>query len=443
MVAGRGFRPRSVKYLLEYTFEIKTMKTYKTISVAGLGYIGLPTACYLAAAGYDVIGVDTKVDKVKMLSEDKLPFQEPGLPELFAKAKKNMRFATEQVVADVYIISVPTPIQKNKKQDLSFVKQAAGKINPVLRDEDLVVIESTVPSGAAEKIILPILKKNHRGMKIYLAHAPERAIPGSTLKEMAQNHRIIGGVDKESAELTKKIYSSFVTGKIYLTDATTAEFVKLIENSYRDTNIAFANDLAKICDEIKIDVWEAIGLANLHPRVNIHQPGPGVGGHCIAIDPWFLIRPGSAGNQVIETSRKINDSMPLYAFKCVKGMLAGIKKPTITILGVSYKANVGDWRETPALKIIAAAKKAGWRVTIHDPLAAGFPFEVEKDIVRAAQDSDCLVLAAGHDFYRDFDPARIIGMRHKKIMDARNVIDPVVWKKAGFEIKILGNGKTI
>jgi len=417
------------------------MKINKKICVIGLGYIGLPTACYLAKSGYQVIGVDLNKTKIKTLKQKRIPFKEPGLSSLFKKALKNLQFSLKPEPADVFIISVPTPVTSNKKPDLKFVKQAAKSINKILKNENLVVLESTVPPGTTEKIVLPILKKGHKNLRIYLAHAPERAIPGRTLKEMTENERIIGGIDEESAELAKGIYSSFVRGKIYLTDATTAEFVKLIENTFRDVNIAFANELAKLCDEIEIDVWEAIKLANLHPRVNVHLPGPGVGGHCLAVDPWFLVKKGLDSTKAIKLARNINDSMPFYVIKWVSKMLKYIKNPTVTILGVAYKANVDDWRETPALKIIKLAKNKGWQVKIHDPLVKNFLYKIEKDFKKATEKSDCLILVTDHDFYKNINPTSICNMRNKIIFDSRNFINEKEWQKCGFKVKILGKNK--
>ena len=416
------------------------MKKDKKICVIGLGYIGLPTACYLAKAGYKVIGFDLNKAKIKRLEQKKLPFQEPGLESLFKKSFANINFSSHIEPADVFIISVPTPITDKKKPELKFVKKAAADINKVLKEKNLVIIESTVPPGTSKKIVLPLLIRRHEQSEFYLSHAPERAIPGKTLGEMIKNDRIIGGIDKKSTNLTKEIYSSFVRGKIHLTDATTAEFVKLIENTFRDINIAFANELAKVCNGDGINVWEAIGLANLHPRVNIHQPGPGVGGHCISIDPWFLIKKANDnGTQFIKLSRKINDLMPSYVIQCVSKMLKGVKKPKITVLGVAYKANVDDWRETPALKIINIAKKSGWQVKIHDPFVKGFPYKIETNFNKATKDSDCLVLVANHDFYKKINPEKIKNMGKKRIFDCRNFINEKKWQKAGFNVKVLGN----
>jgi len=432
-----------LKRLLKLSKRMKKNKKsfyYQKICVIGLGYIGLPTACFLAKAGYKVIGFDLNQGKIKSLKQKTLPFEEPGLDDLFKKAFKNMTFSSKIEPADVFIISVPTPVIDKKKPDLSFVKKATKDINKVLKDKNLIIIESTVPPGTAKKVVIPILRRQHKKLRIYLTHAPERAIPGKTLKEMIKNKRIIGGIDKKSTNLAKKIYSSFVKGKIYLTDSTTAEFVKLIENTFRDINIAFANELVKICDYDKINAWEAISLANLHPRVFIHQPGPGVGGHCISIDPWFLInKANNNGTEFIKLSREINDLMPKYVVKNISKMLEGIKNPGVTILGVAYKPNVDDWRETPALKIIDFAKNKGWQIKIHDPLVKNFPYKIERNFEKAIEGSDCLVLVANHNCYKKINPAKIKNMRTKKIFDARNFINKKEWQEAGFDIKILGN----
>lgn len=415
------------------------MKKNETICVLGLGYIGLPTACFLASSGYQVIGVDKKREKVKLLKKSRLPFSEPGLNKLFKKARKNLEFSLKPKPADIFLICVPTPITKNKKVDLKYVIQAAKDINKVIRNENLVIIESTVPPGTGEKIVLPLLK-GKKYFDVYLSHAPERAIPGKTLLEMVNNNRIIGGIDEHSVFLTKEIYSSFVKGKLYLTDINTAEFVKIIENSSRDLNIAFANELAKLCDGLKINVWEARKLANFHPRVNILSPGAGVGGHCLSVDPWFLVRGGIAGTKMIKTSRLINDSMPYYVIESVSKLLKGIKNPKITILGVAYKANVDDWRETPALKVIEIMKKNKWQFQIHDPYVKDFSYEIERNFQKAVKSSDCLLLLTDHNFYKQLKPEKLKGMRHKIIFDSRNAIDKEKWQKSGFKVKILGDG---
>lgn len=415
----------------------------KKICVIGLGYIGLPTACFLAKAGYKVTGVDLDKNKIINLKNKKLPFEEPGLEDLFKKGFKNFEFNLKPQPSDVFIVSVPTPITDNKKPDLKFVKQACIDINKIIKDGDLIIIESTVPAGTAEKVVLPILKKNHKNYRIYIVYAPERAIPGMTIKEMSENDRVIGGTDEYANKLAKDIYSSFVKGKIHLTNSVTAEFVKLIENSYRDINIAFANELAKLCEDIGVNVWEAIKLANLHPRVNMHLPGPGVGGHCISVDPWFLIKKGLNGTKAIKLAREINDKMPHFVVQKVSEMIGAIEKPKITILGAAYKANVDDWRETPALKIIELIIKRNWSLSIYDPLLKDFPYLIEKDFNKATQDSDCIVLVTNHDIFKNINPGKIKNMRNKNIFDSRNFIEGHKWIASGFHIRILGkNGIT-
>jgi len=419
-------------------------KELKTINVIGLGYIGLPTACYLAKAGFKVIGVDKDKKKINSLKKGKVPFEEPGLPKILKEGFKNFQFSLIPKEADVFIISVPTPIKNSKEPDLDYVIRAVYDIKPFIRNNNLVVLESTVPCGTIKNIVSPILKNGRKDFNLFLAYAPERAIPGKTLKEIAENHRVIGGIDKASGQMAKKLYSSFVKGKIYLTTAATAELVKLAENAYRDINIAFANELAKICEDKNVNVWELISLANLHPRVNIHLPGPGVGGHCISVDPWFLLDKNNKNKTIyslITTQRKINDSMPDYVISRVAKDLKTITQPKITILGVSYKANVDDWRETPALRFIKLALKKGWQIKIHDPLVKNFPYKVLTDFNKATEGADSLVIIADHNYYKELNPEKITNMRNKYIYDARNSIKENLWKKAGFKVKILGKPK--
>ncbi|MFA4646588.1 nucleotide sugar dehydrogenase [Pyrococcus kukulkanii] len=413
------------------------------ISVLGLGYIGLPTALLFAASGHEVIGVDVNEEKVKMLNSGQLPFQEPGLKELFEKARSNFRASTKVEESDVFLIAVPTPLDEHTKAaDLKYVKSAAEMIWPHLQKGNLVILESTVPPRTTERILVPILEKSglRAGTDFYVAHCPERAIPGRTLYEMVHNDRIIGGITRKSAELAKKLYSSFVKGNIYLTDATTAEFVKLIENTYRDVNIALVNELAKIAEEYEINIWEAIELANRHPRVNLHKPGPGVGGHCIAIDPWFVIQDSSNG-KMIALARHINDTMPNYVLRKIQEMLKDVKYPTITVLGVAYKGNVDDARETPALRFIKLAENAGFKVKVHDPFVKEFDYPL-LSLEEAVKDSDCLVVITDHDVFKFLDPESIGKlMRRRYVFDARNILDHERWHKAGFIVKVLGNGK--
>ena len=412
------------------------------ICILGLGYIGLPTACLFANANHEVIGVDINQETIKKLSYGDLPFEERGLEELIEKALSNMRFKTEVEEADIFIIAVPTPLDKEMKMaDLKYVRLAAEMTYPHLRKDNFVILESTVPPGTSEKLLIPILEKS--GLKVskdfYLAHCPERAIPGNTIYEMMHNDRIIGGIDKKSATLAKSLYSCFVKGNFYLTNTITAEFVKLMENTFRDINIALANEFAQIAEESGVNVWEAIELANKHPRVNVLKPGPGVGGHCIAIDPWFFTE-NSTRCRIVSLAREINDGMPNHVLQIVKGMLKGVKDPVITVLGVAYKGGVDDTRETPALKFIKLAENEGYKVKVHDPHVKEFEYEI-LSLEEAVRGSDCIVLITDHSEFKEIDPAKIFElMRNRNVVDTRNILNYETWKRRGFSVKMLGMG---
>jgi UDP-N-acetyl-D-mannosaminuronic acid dehydrogenase len=407
------------------------------ICVLGLGYIGLPTSLLLAQAGNDVLGVDPKNHIIEKLNNGELPFKEPGLDELFKKAKKNFIASGSVQSSDVYIIAVPTPLENDMKlADLNAVKNASIAISNVIKEEQIVILESTVPPGTSEHFILPILRK--KGVKtIYYAHCPERAIPGKTLHEMVNNDRIIGGLNKESVEKVKNLYASFVKGNIFLTDTKTAEFVKLMENTFRDINIALANEFSLLAEEAGINIWEAINLANKHPRVNILKPGPGVGGHCIAIDPLFLAEKSSKA-RIITLAREINSGMPVHVVKLVHEMIKDVKNPTITLLGLAYKGNVDDIRESPTFKIKRIAENEGLSVKLYDPFVHRYPGN-SLTIEEATKDSDCLILITDHEIFKEIDPKKL-PMRHKNLIDTRNILDYDRWKKSGYHIKILGDG---
>jgi len=407
------------------------------ICVLGLGYMGVPTSLLLAKK-HTVVGVDLKESVVKQLNKGIIQFDEPGLNELMQENKDRFTAKTEVEPADVFIISVPTPLEPAMKiADLQYVRSAAEMIYPYLSDGNLVILESTVPPGTTDRLVLPILKKG-KASSFYIAHCPERAIPGNTLYEMVHNDRIIGGIDSRSSELTKELYQCFVKGNIFLTDATTAEFVKLMENTFRDVNIALANEFAQIAEESSINAWEAITLANKHPRVNILNPGPGVGGHCIAIDPWFLAE-HSKSFRLISLARQINDSMPNYVLHAVRELVHDVEKnAVITVLGVAYKANVDDARETPALKFIKLAENEGFHVKVHDPLVESFSYPLI-DFEEAVTKSDCLVLITDHAVFKEMDPIHVGRLMHRKnIVDTRNVLPLNKWVSAGFFVKLLG-----
>jgi UDP-N-acetyl-D-mannosaminuronic acid dehydrogenase len=417
----------------------------KKICILGLGHIGLPTATLLATHGNEVIGIDTNNSIVETVNKGLAPFPEPNLQELLREAikSKTLIAKTEVEEADVFIIAVPTPLDKEIKiAELKHVRLAAEMIYPHLRKGNLVIIESTVPPGTSEKLLVRILGKSRLQVSndFYLAHCPERAIPGNTVHEMINNDRIIGGVDKRSAELAKLLYSSFVKGNFYLTDMTTAEFVKLMENAFRDVNVALANEFAKMASDFGVNVWEAIALANKHPRVKILNPGPGVGGHCIPVDSRFLSE-NSLQCKIISLTREINDSMPNYVLQIVKKMLNGINDSIITVFGVAYKGGVEDTRETPALKFIKLAENEGYKVKIYDPYVEKFEYEM-LDLKESLEDSDCIVLITDHPEFKQIDPKEISGIvRNKNLVDTRNTLNGERWRKAGFNVKVLGDGK--
>jgi UDP-N-acetyl-D-mannosaminuronic acid dehydrogenase len=407
------------------------------ICVLGLGYIGLPTSLLLANAGNTVLGVDINNNIVEKLNRNEIPFEEPDLDELFEKAKKNFQASNTVQSSEVYIIAVPTPLESDMKMaDLDAVRSASEAIAKVITDGQIVILESTVPPGTSEHLILPILRKKEI-KTIYFAHCPERAIPGKTLYEMIHNDRIIGGLNEESAKKVKDLYSSFVQGNIYITNIKTAEFVKLMENTFRDINIALANEFSFLAEEANINVWEAINLANKHPRVNILKPGPGVGGHCIAIDPMFLVEKSNKA-RIVTLAREINSSMPIHVGKMIHEMIKDVKNPMITLLGLAYKGNVNDIRESPTFKIKRIAENEGISVKIYDPLVHDFP-ENSSTLDEATKNSDCLVLVTDHELFKAIDP-NSISMRRKNLIDTRNILNHGLWKDAGYQIKILGVG---
>lgn len=406
------------------------------ICIIGLGYIGLPTALLLAQK-HQVVGVDINQRIINTLKSGKLPFEEQGLEELMKSTKSTFLASQNIEEADVFLIAVPTPLEGSMKiSDLRFVRSATEMIYPLLKNGNLVIIESTVPPGTSERLVIPILKRS--GVKkFYFSHCPERAIPGKTIFEMVHNDRIIGGMDKESCERTKELYASFVKGNIYITDVKTAEFVKLMENTYRDVNIALANEFAQLAEESKLNVWTAIELANKHPRVEILKPGPGVGGHCLAIDPWFLTE-NSTKFRLIPIARQINDSMPNNVLQIIRKILKGSTEATITIFGVAYKGDVDDARETPASKLIKLAENEGFNVKLHDPYVKNFEYKISS-LEDSVKDSDCIILITDHTVFKEINPEKIAKlMRKKNLVDTRNTLDHEKWRKTGFTVEVLG-----
>jgi UDP-N-acetyl-D-mannosaminuronic acid dehydrogenase len=414
----------------------------KKICVLGQGYIGLPLSLLLAANGNQVVGIDVNEIIVSKLNNKQIPFEENGLSNLLSKVIESGNYCARSNVesSDVFIIAVPTPLDKETKTaDLRYVRKATEMIQPNLQKDNLIILESTVSPGCCEKLIIPILERT--GLKVrkdfYVAHCPERAIPGSTLYEMINNDRIVGGTDKKSTDMAISVYSSFVKGKFFWTNLRTAEIVKLMENTFRDINIALANEFAVIAEENGINVWEAIELANKHPRVNILKPGPGVGGHCIAIDPWYL-RENASHCQMISLARQINDSMPNHVLRLVRSMIREIDSPVITIFGVAYKGNVDDTRETPALKLIKLAENEGFDFKIYDPIVKNFEYPLS-DLEKAVNSSDCIILVSDHDEFKKIKPAKFADlMRNRNVIDTRNILNQKLWEDAGFKFKVIG-----
>lgn len=333
-----------------------------SVSVIGLGYIGLPTAAILAANGVAVTGVDISPATVTAVNRGRVPFVEPDLAGYVAEAVSagKLRAVSAPEPADAYIVAVPTPFMENHKPDLSYIRSAAEALAPTLRGGELVILESTSPPGTTQRMADWILAERpdlsldgaDGRPRIYVAHCPERVLPGKIMVELVTNDRIVGGITPEAAQRSRDLYQVFCQGEILLTDAATAEAAKLVENSFRDVNIAFANELSLVADRLGIDVWELIRLANHHPRVNILQPGPGVGGHCIAVDPWFLVDAAPQEARLIRTAREVNDAKPRWVLDKVLDAVAGVEAPVVAAYGLAFKPNIDDLRESPAAEIV-------------------------------------------------------------------------------------------
>lgn len=398
------------------------------INVVGLGYIGLPTALMMASHGIEVIGTDYNKKLVATLNEGKTTFKEKGLDELFACAvASGIRFTSEYQVTDTYIVSVPTPYDKfSKKVDPCYVISAVKSVMEVCPKGATVVIESTVSPGTIDKYIRPVIEENGfvLGQDINLVHAPERIIPGNMVYELLHNNRTIGADDKKIGDSIKKLYASFCQGEIVVTDIRTAEMTKVVENTFRAVNIAFANELAKICRHDNMDVYEIIKICNMHPRVNILQPGPGVGGHCISVDPWFLVGDYPSLAKVIDESMKTNDGMPDFVLNRIFEIMSenGISDTgKVGIYGLTYKENVDDMRESPTLQLLESQERH-----LAEPLKVYDPWIME-DVVRNQyhnldeflNDIDMVVVMVGHDEIKKHQD-KLIG---KVIFDTRKVID--------------------
>ena len=406
-----------------------------TVAVIGLGYIGLPTAAILASNGAAVIGVDVNTATVDAVNEGRVPFAEPDLGVFVAGAVSTgaLRAQTGTPPADAYIVAVPTPFNADRSADLSYVDAAAAAIAPQLRGGELVILESTSPPGTTRRmadVILaarPDLSLDGSGGRpaVLFAHCPERVLPGRIMVELVTNDRIVGGLTPEASAAAAALYSRFCQGSIHQTEATTAEMAKLVENSYRDVNIAFANELSVISENLGVDVWELIELANHHPRVNILQPGPGVGGHCIAVDPWFIVAADPENSRLIRTAREVNDAKPARVVASILEAAEGSEAPVVAALGLAFKANVDDVRESPAVAIVRslAEQRPDIQVLVGSPHATVLPRELAElpnvsiaETDKAIAEADVVALLVDHDVFREIRREQLAG---KRIIDTR------------------------
>jgi UDP-N-acetyl-D-mannosaminuronic acid dehydrogenase len=428
----------------------------KKICDLGLGYIGLPTASTFAAHGIEVVGVDVNPHVLTTLREGRIHIHEPGLRETVEAAlrKGNLHVSETPEEADAFIIAVPTPFyedrfgeyngQKYKLADMRSVASATEAIVPHLHKGNLVVLESTSPPRTTIDLLAPILEKSalKAGKDFLLAYSPERVLPGQILRELVENSRVIGGVTPESAKAGRDLYATFVKGEIVETDATTAEMVKLMENTYRDVNIAIANEYSRLASHFGVDVWEAIRIANLHPRVKILNPGPGVGGHCISVDPWFLVEAAPDLTRLISAARRVNDDQPHYVLSLARTALGSLYKRQIAVLGLSYKPEVDDLRESPAVEVVRLLQNEGASVKAFEPFKTEADLEgvtAVPTLEAAVQDAEAIFLLVNHRELRNLKPSKLAAMAPARILvDCVNGWVGDDWPATGFKIFRLG-----
>jgi UDP-N-acetyl-D-mannosaminuronic acid dehydrogenase len=432
---------------------------FNKICVIGLGYIGLPTATTFAKNGIEVVGVDINPAIIQSLNEGKIHIFEPGLQESLSVAIQSKKFhaSTKVEEADAFIIAVPTPFKENefgtykdvqyKLADMQFVKSAAQAIVPFLKKDNLVILESTSPPLTTTNLLTTILQGSglQAGKDFHLCYSPERVLPGQIMKELVENARVIGGITKESAQAGKTLYATFVKGQIIETDATTAEMVKLMENTYRDVNIAIANEFSRLAEKFGVDVWEAISLASLHPRVKILSPGPGVGGHCISVDPWFFVEAAPELSPLIYHSRQVNDAQPSFVVDKIKSIMGDLSNKKIAALGLAYKPDVDDLRESPANEVVHLLQKAGARVSAWEPFKPTAKLEgihMTSSFTEAIHDADLILLLVKHTQFAKLNPKEVaIQTKAKLVLDTVNAWQTEEWQVAGFEVFRLGVGK--
>ena len=409
---------------------------FKTVSVVGLGYIGLPTAAVIASRGINVIGVDVSQHAVDTINAGNVHIVEPDLDMVVRSAVKagNLKAVTKPEKAEAFMVAVPTPFKEDYQADLSYIEAAAKAIAPVLEKGNLVILESTSPVGATEELAnwlaearpdLTFPQTAGNEADINIAHCPERVLPGHVLRELVENDRVIGGMSEECSKKAVALYKNFVVGECLLTNARTAEMAKLTENSFRDVNIAFANELSMICDKLDINVWELIKLANRHPRVNILNPGPGVGGHCIAVDPWFIVSSAPETAKLIRQAREVNDAKPHYVLKQITDAADQFKKPVIACLGIAFKADIDDLRESPALDITKMlAQKNEAEVLVVEPNINELPEALAAlgvklvSIEEALERSNTLAVLVDHKEFKAI-PAEQVA--RKVVVDSRGI----------------------
>jgi len=421
---------------------------FSTICVLGMGYIGLPTASTLASHGYKVLGVDVNRRVIDSLRNGEIHIQEPGLKTLVHAAFRsgNLEVLDKPQEADVFIIAVPTPILADKSADMRYVISATESIVPYLRKGNLVMLESTSPPRTTVDLVAPILATSglRPGVDFYLTYSPERVMPGRILQELIENARVVGGVTQASAEAGRDLYAAFVRGEILLTDATTAEMVKLMENTYRDVNIAIANEYARLAERFGVNVWEAIKLANLHPRIDILRAGPGVGGHCISVDPWFFVEKAPDLALLIRQARIVNDSQPLFTVECISRAMGGLEGRKIAALGLAYKADVDDLRESPAITVAQILAEKGAQVNTFEPFAPGvtaLDCVAKGSLEETLADAEAVVHLVDHQQFRQIKPGWVAARMPGRIaFDTRGVWDRKIWEEAGFKLSVLGVG---
>ena len=375
----------------------------KKIVVVGTGYVGLPAAILFARAGYKVVGVDIDKNIVEAINGKILHFGEKELEKIFQEetVQKNLKSQETPCEGDVFLIAVPTPLDKRKKiADLSFVVAALKSILPFLRKGNLIILESTVPPLTCREIIKPIIEEGtglRVNKEVYVAHCPERILPGDIFHEIVHNDRVIGGMDKKSSQIAEELYSSFVKGHLFITDDVTAELCKLVENAFRDVNIALANEIEQVSETLGVNAQEVIMLANNHPRVKLLNPGIGVGGHCIPLDPWFIKEVDPENASLIFAARRVNDARPKRIAEKIRRLLKDLSDPKIVVLGIAYKPNTYDTRESPALEIIDNLKADGYDVVCYDPHVKNYEYTTIADI---AKGKDCLAVLVEHNLIK-------------------------------------------